>query len=255
MEYEANEIINEQQKLMKKSLLLIISFFLFFLVDAILFVVFQYNKLFMFSLNRSEENMPNPFLTNFFATIFYSILIISLIIYIVFLYVYLSKQHKTNHQLIKKIQSFADFFSIVPIFLFLVIMVNGLFATIGQVDGESMEPTFCSYDSVLIFYNSNIETNDILIMKYDESFLIKRVVGLPGDKLLVNNSGVFINDVLIESFIPLSTTEYNLIIPSGQYYVLGDNRNNSMDSRVIGLFSEDLVLGEVKYNLTNGDCD
>jgi signal peptidase I len=255
MEYEANDIINEQQKLMKKSLLLIISFFLFFIIDLILFIVFQNNKLFMFNLNRSEENMPNPFLTDVFATIFYSIIIVALIIYIIYLYVCLSKQHKTNHQLIKKIQNFADFFSIVPIFLFIVILANGLFATIGQVDGDSMEPTFCSYDAVLIVYNSDIETNDILIMQYDDSFLIKRVVGLPGDKLLVNDSGVFINDVLIESFIPITTTEYNLVIPSGQYYVLGDNRNNSLDSRVIGLFSGDLILGEVKYNLTNGSCD
>ncbi|MGD9761229.1 MAG: signal peptidase I [Candidatus Izemoplasmatales bacterium] len=255
MEYEANDIINEQQKLMKKSLLLIISFFLFFILDVILFIVFQNNKLFMFNLNRSEENMPNPFLSDIFATIFYSIIIIALIVYIVFIYICLSKQHKTNHQLIKKIQSFADFFSIVPIFLFIVIMVNGLFVTIGQVDGDSMKPTFCSYDSVIIIYNSDIETNDILIMQYDDSFLIKRVIGLPGDKLVVNESGVFINDVLIEIYTPLNSIEYDTVIPNGQYYVMGDNRYNSLDSRVIGLFSEELILGEVKYNITNGNCD
>jgi signal peptidase I len=254
MDFDLEEQVLERQKLMKKSPLLIISFFLFLLIDIILFIILQKNPLFMFNLNRSDDNMPNPLLTDIFTTVFYTIILVAIIVYIIYLIVCLKKTYLSNYPVYKKIHTVADFFSIVPIFLFIIIVINGLFFSIAQVDGESMEPTFCNYDTVIISYNNELLRNDILIIKYQENFLIKRVVGLPGDKLKVSDSGVYINDQLIEGYIPNSTIEYEMTIPEGQYYVLGDNRFHSLDSRVIGLIGEEEVLGEVVSNLTNGVC-
>lgn len=254
MDFELEEQFLERQKLMKKSPLLIISFFLFLLMDFILFIILQKNELFMFNLNRSDDNMPNPLLTDLFTTIFYSIILIAVIVYIIYLISFYKKIYLSNYPTFKKVHTAADFFSVVPIFLFIVIVINGFFFSIAQVDGESMEPTFCNYDTVIISYNNELAREDILIIKYQENFLIKRVVGLPGDKLTVNDSGVYINDQLIESYIPNSTIEYEITIPEGEYYVLGDNRFHSLDSRVIGLIDEEYLLGEVISNLTNGVC-
>ncbi|MFA7076046.1 MAG: signal peptidase I [Candidatus Izemoplasmatales bacterium] len=255
MDPEANKIIEEQQKLMNKSPFLLIGFFLFFLADLVFFLVFQSNRLFMFNLNRSQENIPNLLITEVFSTVFYTIILIALIVYLIYLFIYMNKKYRTNHQVLKRIHGIADFFSVVPIFLFIVIIVNGFFLTLGQVDGESMQPNFCEHDTVVIIYNSKIENNDVLIIEYEESYLIKRLVGMPGDKLVVNDTGIYINDVLVESYIPHFLIEYNLIIPEGQYYFLGDNRSNSYDSRSIGLFSSDKILGKVVHNLSNKDCD
>lgn len=250
MDFEANTIISEQQKLMKKSLLLLISFFLFFITDIILFIIFQKNYLFMFNLNRSESNMPNPFLTDIFATIFYTIILVAFLVYGAFLLIYLNKKYRTNHQLLKKVHGLADFFSIVPIFLFVVIIVNGFFITIGQVDGDSMYPTFHDNDAVAIVFNSEIQREDVLIIKLEEDFLIKRVVGLPGDELVIDVTGVYLNGVLIETYIPYNHISYDQAIPEGYYFLLGDNRTNSLDSRVVGLIAQDDILGEVIHNFS-----
>lgn len=250
MDFEVDKIFIQQQKLMKKSIFLIISFFLFFIADMVLFIILQKNSLFMFNINRSEENMPNPFVTDIFATIFYTIILVSLVIYVIYLVIILNKTYRANQLVMKRINSFADLFSIVPIFLFVLIIFNGFFITLGQVDGESMEPNFYNNDAVVISYNTNISRRDVIIVKYDGNFLIKRVVGIPGDNLRVDETGVYINDDLIESFTTYTAVYYDLVIPEGSYYLLGDNRLHSLDSRSIGLFEEEDVLGEVIYNLS-----
>lgn len=239
---------------MKRSILLIISFFLFFTLNTVLFIIFQKNELFMLSLNRDIETIPSPLISDIFEIVFYGIIFLSLIVYIVFATMFIRKSFKKDYPFFKKIYNTADFFSVVPIFLFVVVLVNGLFFSLAQVDGESMQPNFCDNDTVVISYNSSIERNDILIIKYDDHFIIKKVVGLPGDKLVVNETGVYINDVLIESYLPSGSVDYDIIIPDNNYYALGDNRLHSLDSRIIGIFTEDKILGEVIYKLTNSTC-
>ncbi len=79
--------------------------------------------------------------------------------------------------------------------------------------------------------------------------LIKRVIGLPGETVEILNGRVYINDFLLEEpYIKQdwSDTRSKILIPDGQYYVMGDNRNNSQDSRSaqVGLVPEDLIIGK-----------
>ncbi len=246
---------NDNKKLMKRSLVLIISFFLFLVLNIIFFIYFQANELFMFNLHRSVENIPNPLTSQIFSTIFYAIVMIATIIYVVFLVMYLQKTYDSNFGLFKKVYNAADLFSVVPIFLFIIIVVNGFFFSMALVDGESMQPTFCDNDTVIISYQAEFERNDILIVENQDTFLIKRVVGLPGDQLVVDGTGVYINDVLVETYLNGNSIFYDTVIPEGFYYFLGDNRANSLDSRIIGMVREDLVLGEVIWKLTEGSCE
>ena len=96
------------------------------------------------------------------------------------------------------------------------------------------------------------ERGDIVVFasptRADED-LIKRVIGLPGETVEILNGRVFINDSLLEEpYIKQdwSDTRAKILIPEGQYYVMGDNRNNSQDSRSaqVGLVPEDLIVGK-----------
>ncbi len=73
--------------------------------------------------------------------------------------------------------------------------------------------------------------------------------------MTVNGSGVYINDVLVEDTMGNFYITYDeLVIPEGFYYVLGDNRNSSEDSRMFGLKAEDNMLGKVIYKISTSTC-
>lgn len=77
--------------------------------------------------------------------------------------------------------------------------------------------------------------------------LVKRVIGLPGDKLEIVSGTVYINGRLLhEPYIPMpgDYTSPPIVIPENQFFVMGDNRRNSEDSRYLGLIPRDLILGK-----------
>ena len=96
------------------------------------------------------------------------------------------------------------------------------------------------------------ERGDIVVLRdprKPETDLIKRVIGLPGETVEIVGGKVYINDRLLEE--PYITTPWNdtrpkILIPEGEYYVLGDNRDNSLDSRSsqVGLVPKDLIIGK-----------
>jgi signal peptidase I len=162
-----------------------------------------------------------------------------------------------------------DLISIVPVFIAIITMSNAFLFSPATVDGASMEPSFYDLEDV-IFEHVNLKPDflDIVIFKVDDgSYWIKRVIGLPGDNVLIDHNEIFVNGTKIDqSFIEdengsiLSYTycnnahelvcEFN--VPEHYYFVLGDNREHSTDSRsdLLGFVSEDQIYGRVifKYN-------
>ncbi len=253
-------IIKENEKLMKKSLRMIISFFTVFTASIVLFIILQGNKFFIFNLNRTFENTPSPLIAEIFSVFFLIIIIIGLISYLSLSTAYFERKHQNIEKQIDSYEAFqkrfnlADIFSVVPYFLIVVIIINGFFFSFAKVDGISMQPTFCNNDAVVIKYVNEYEDQDIVILVQDNMYLIKRLVGLPGDTLLVNSTGVYINGNQIEDNVSNVANYYDGIIPDGQYYVLGDNRDYSQDSRYFGLVMEDEMLGKVILKVSNTTC-
>lgn len=125
-----------------------------------------------------------------------------------------------------------------------------------EVIGKSMEPTLHSGQTLKAQKDtSKIKRGDIIIFRFPEEnkVLIKRVIGLPGEKIRIENEKVLINDkVLNEPYIKEqmnSSLDKNLpvdfIIPVDAYYVMGDNRNNSNDSRSLGVIPIKSILGKL----------
>jgi signal peptidase I len=127
------------------------------------------------------------------------------------------------------------------------------------IPSESMEPTLKPGDRVLVNKLSydlhSIHRGDIVVFKRPPSEagnpaikdLIKRVIGLPGDTIEAIDGKVYINGQLHnEPYLPAGTVTTNLprrVVPPGQYFVMGDNRSNSSDSRFIGPISGSLIVG------------
>ena len=139
-----------------------------------------------------------------------------------------------------------------------VIFIILYVVTIQQVVGPSMSSTLESQDIVLLSRSHyrlfDMKRFDVIAFNYaDTKYLIKRVIGLPGDKVEYKNNVLYINGKEIEEeFLEgHKTNDFNTLslgyetIPEGKYLVLGDNRENSLDSRSFGLIDEKDILGKV----------
>lgn len=254
-------IAEESEKLMRKSLWMIISFFTLLGVCIVLFLLLQDNKFFIFNLNRTFDNVPSPLISEIFSLFFLVIIVGGFVSYIFFAIAYFKRRGQDDEELIKSYRSYkktynlADVFSVVPVFLVIVMLVNGFFFSFAQVDGISMQPTFCDGDAVIIRYVDDYIKDDIVILEIENVYLIKRLIAGPGDELVVNGTGVYVNGILVEDTIVSGNIGYNTIIPEGQYYVMGDNREHSQDSRYFGLIDEAQLLGKVIYRISGSRCD
>ena len=93
---------------------------------------------------------------------------------------------------------------------------------------------------------------DIVVFDYNDSKLVKRIIGLPGETVEYKDGILYINGEETEDQFSSITRDYKLdieVIPEGYYFVMGDNRNNSSDSRIIGLINEKLIEGTTTISL------
>ncbi|MDD4290232.1 MAG: signal peptidase I [Patescibacteria group bacterium] len=132
-----------------------------------------------------------------------------------------------------------------------------------MVDGASMEPNFYNSDYLIIdeitYRFENPERGQVVVFKNPDNkkeYFIKRVIGLPGEVVRIQDGGVFIRHIgsddfieLKEDYLPknLSTMSVgeDVMVPDNSYFVLGDNRSNSRDSRYFGAIPENFITGKV----------
>lgn len=133
------------------------------------------------------------------------------------------------------------------------------------VKGISMNPTLVENDYLIIYklaYKSEIpKFKDIVVFESDlkqengkEKDLVKRIIGVPGDHIVVKDGEVYLNEKqLSESYINDGYTDgqVDLVVPKGKVFAMGDNRLNSMDSRSqeVGLVDMKDILGKVVVRL------
>ena len=126
-----------------------------------------------------------------------------------------------------------------------------------MVIGSSMQPTLDSRNIVLVNkLHKDYDRLDIVIIELPEESIIKRIIGIPGDTIQIKDGYVYVNEVQIDDVVDTKTdfsgTAFApLTLKAGEYFVLGDNRSESMDSRYrkIGPIKEEQIVGEVLISI------
>lgn len=133
------------------------------------------------------------------------------------------------------------------------------FVRFPVVNGESMQPTYQDSDRLVVLYTKDLSVNDTVVV-WSQSlneYIVKRVVGVPGDTVVLENGVLSRNGVrLLEFYIKektWKTVNVTVTLAEDQYFLLGDNRNHSTDSRVIGAVDRDNVFGKVLFRLQKGE--
>jgi signal peptidase I len=134
------------------------------------------------------------------------------------------------------------------------VLIATLFLPILQISGDSMSPTLEHDEIVLLLKTKKFDRGDLIGFYYQGKILLKRVIALPEDEVAIDEEGnVYVNQELLEE--PYVTEkslgdcdlEFPHKVPGTGYFVLGDRRSNSVDSRnsVVGAVSQDDIIGRV----------
>lgn len=146
------------------------------------------------------------------------------------------------------------------IIIFVVASIRTFIVTPVRVNGSSMYPTLKDGEILLLNkMNRNFKRFDIVVADVSNIKVIKRVIGLPGENISYENCKLYINGNEIKDYVTECITEdfslenlygYNMI-PEGYYFVMGDNRQDSADSRKyeIGLIKADQIQGKASFRI------
>ena len=134
------------------------------------------------------------------------------------------------------------------------VLIATLILPVLQIEGTSMEPTLVNGDIVLLTKTTNFNRGELCGFSWNNKLLIKRVIGIPGDWIEIDTDGtVYLNgEKLDEPYaqqlaVGECDLEFPYQVPQEQYFVLGDMRESSIDSRntLIGCVEKDQIVGKV----------
>ncbi|MDD6224614.1 MAG: signal peptidase I [bacterium] len=151
---------------------------------------------------------------------------------------------------------------IIPYILIIIsiLLIKKYVFTTVLVNGDSMNNTLKNKDLMILnkieYHLKGIKRFDIIVANVSNTKLIKRIIGMPGDYIEYQNNELYINGEKVDDPYGNGTTyDFDLKsleidkIPANYYFVLGDNREDSIDSRMIGLVSKDDILGHASFIL------
>ena len=138
------------------------------------------------------------------------------------------------------------------------VLIATLVLPVLQIEGTSMEPTLYNGDIVLLMKTTRFDRGDLCGFTWNNKLLIKRVIGVPGDWIEIDTYGtVYLNgEKLDEPYVEQKALgecdlEFPYQVPQEQFFVIGDMRESSIDSRntVIGCIPKDQIVGKVFFRV------
>ena len=144
--------------------------------------------------------------------------------------------------------------SVLVVVAAVAVLITTLFLPILQISGDSMSPTLTHNEIVVLLKTRDYQRGDMIGFYYQGKILLKRVIALPEDEVVIDSDGnVYVNAQLLEE--PYVTDkslgdcdlEFPYKVPGTGYFVMGDRRSNSVDSRnsMVGIVSQDDIIGKV----------
>ena len=169
----------------------------------------------------------------------------------------------------KIIKLISTILSVVLVVLSCFLLVKNLFFFEVMVVGSSMDSTLINGEmgyAIKVNNLTKIEKNDIIIFYQDDKEVIKRVIGEPLDKIKITNEGIYVNDTFVEeTYLDEEDKKYTyayfslyneVTLGKDEYFVLGDNRLVSYDSRYYGPIKRENISGKlVLINAITEDTD
>jgi len=165
-------------------------------------------------------------------------------------------EKKSNNKIIRELLGWVRDIGIALLVVFLILTFLGQKT---NVVGKSMEPTLHDGDRLIVdklsYRFNEVERYDIIVFPHaPKLYYIKRVIGLPGDTVTIEDGFVWVNGEKLDKQYQFETIhQYGnnlpMKVPPGEYFVLGDNRNNSSDSRYIdvGTIKREEIMGLARW--------
>ena len=155
-------------------------------------------------------------------------------------------------------QALQSTISVLIVVAAVAVLIATLFLPILQISGDSMSPTLEHDDIVILLKTNDFDRGDLIGFYYQGKILLKRVIALPEDVVVIDGEGnIYINEELLEE--PYITDkglgdcdlEFPYTVPGTGYFVMGDRRSNSLDSRnsVIGAITQEDIIGKVSVRV------
>ena len=137
-------------------------------------------------------------------------------------------------------------------------LIATLLLPVMQIEGTSMEPTLVNGDIVLLTKTTALERGDICGFSWNNKILVKRVIGIPGDWIEIDTDGtVYLNGEQLDEPYAQQIAfgecdlEFPFQVPQEQYFVLGDMRESSIDSRntLVGCVESEQIIGRIFFRI------